>query len=142
MYTRPMKRLKRSRRTKWVDRQIDEALLGIAMQASFLYAHRRARRALPKVALGAVVVTGVGAAAAATAAAAAAAATVAGVGAVGAAGGAAAWYRRRSKKSSATASQAAAGGWRPSGIGSAPVKNSGSHAGDEPVTVTESLTTD
>ena len=55
-YTR---RMKRSRRTKWVDRQIDQALLGIAMQAGFLYAHRRARRALPKVALGAVVVTGV-----------------------------------------------------------------------------------
>jgi hypothetical protein len=83
--------MKRSRRTKWVDRQIDEALLGIAMQAGFLYAHRRVRRVLPKVAVGAVVVGGVGAAAAATAVA---AATVAGV-------GGAAWYRR-SKRSPAS----------------------------------------
>src|SRR5271167_829464 len=79
-------RIKRGRRTpKWVERQIDEALLTIAMQAGFLYAHRRARRVLHKVTLGAVVATGVGAAAAGT---------VAGIGAVGVAGGAAAWYRR------------------------------------------------
>ena len=88
-YTRRMK----TRRTtpKWVERQIDEALLAIAMQSGFLYAHRRARRVLPKVALGAVVATGVGAAAAAT---------VAGIGVVGVAGGAAAWYRH-SKRSAA-----------------------------------------
>lgn len=128
MYTR---RMKRSRRTKWIDRQIDEALLGIAMQAGFLYVHRRARRALPKVALGAVVVTGAGAAAAV-------AATVAGI---GAAGGAAAWYRR-SRKSSASSLQPAVGSWRPSGVGAAPGKNSGSNAGGDPVTATGPLTTD
>src|SRR5271154_4565857 len=109
--------MKRGRRTpKWVDRQIDEALLAIALQAGFLYAHRRARRVLPKVALGAVVATGVGAAAAAAAA---------GIGVVSVAGGAAAWYRY-SKRSAAVSPQPVAAGWSPSGVGATPETNVGS----------------
>jgi hypothetical protein len=67
---------------KRVERQIDEALLLIATKAGVLYVHRRVRRACRKVAVGATVVTGVGAVAA-------------GLGAVGAVGGAVAWYRHR-----------------------------------------------
>ncbi len=111
----------RSRRTtpRWVERQIDEALLAISMQTAFLYAHRRARRVLPKVALGAVVATGVGAAAAAT---------VAGIGVVGVAGGAAAWYRH-SKRSSAASPQPVAAGWGATGVGTTSEANLGSNAG-------------
>src|SRR5271155_2787458 len=116
MYTRPMRR--RRRTPKWVDRQIDEALLAIAMQAGFLYAHRRARRVFPKVALGAAVATGVGAAAAAT---------VAGIGVVGVAGGAEAWYRH-SKKSAAVSPQAGDASWRPAGAGAAPATSLASNA--------------
>jgi len=128
MYTRPMKR--RSSTPKWVERQIDEALLAIALQAGFLYAHRRARRVLPKVALGAVMATGVGAAAAAT---------VAVVGVVGLAGGAAVWYRH-SKRSAPVAPEPAAPGWRPTGVGAAPESNAGG-AGVQ-VSESETLTTD
>ncbi len=129
-YTRRMKT--RRSTPKWVERQIDEALLAIAMQTGFLYAHRRARRVLPKVALGAAVATGVGAAAAGT---------VAAVGVVGVAGGAAAWYRH-SKRSNAITGQPTAAGWRPSGLGTGPETNLGSNAGSTSVKATESeLTT-
>ena len=67
---------------KRVERQIDEALLLVATQAGVLYVHRRVRRACHKLAVGATVVTGVGAVAA-------------GLGAVGVVGGAVAWYRHR-----------------------------------------------
>jgi hypothetical protein len=131
MYTRPMRR--RSSTPKWVERQIDEALLAIAMQAGFLYAHRRARRLLPKVALGAVVATSVGAAAATA---------VAGIGVVGVAGGAAAWYRH-SKRNAPVAPEPAAAGWRPTGVGSAPDTNLGSNAGSSVAQASsERLTTD
>jgi hypothetical protein len=80
---------------KRVERQIDEALLLVATQAGFLYVHRRARRALHKVAVGAAMVTGVGAATATVAA---------GIGAVGVAVGAVAWYRHRTKRPAAAAS--------------------------------------
>lgn len=73
---------------KRVERQIDEALLLVATQAGFLYVHRRARRAFHKAAVGAAVLTGVGAAAATVAA---------GIGVVGVAGGAVAWYRRHTE---------------------------------------------
>jgi 4-amino-4-deoxy-L-arabinose transferase-like glycosyltransferase len=73
---------------KWLERQIDEALLLVATQAAFLYAQRRGRRMLPKMALGAAVLAGVGVAAATVAA---------GLGAVGLAGGAAAWYRYKNR---------------------------------------------
>ncbi len=122
----------KTRRTtpKWVERQIDEALLAIAMQAGFLYAHRRARRVLPKVALGAAVATGVGAATAA-------AATVAGIGVVGVAGGAAAWYRH-SKKSAAVSPQQGDSGWRPAGAGAAAETNLASNADSPSVRASES----
>ncbi|HEY5046303.1 MAG TPA: hypothetical protein VII53_10645 [Solirubrobacteraceae bacterium] len=71
---------------KRVERQIDEALLLVATQAGVLYVHRRVRRACRKIAVGATVVTGVGAATAIVAA---------GIGAVGVVGGAVAWYRHR-----------------------------------------------
>jgi hypothetical protein len=111
-----------------VERQIDEALLMISMQTAFLYAHRRARRMLPKVALGAAVATGVSAAAAAA---------VAGIGVVGVAGGAAAWYRH-SKRSAAESPQPAAAGWRPPGVGATPETNLGSNAGSPAVKARES----
>jgi hypothetical protein len=129
MYTRRMELSPlrgRRGRSKWIDRQIDEALLAVALQAGFLYAHRRARRVLPKVAVGAVVVTG-------AAVVTAAAATAAGVGALGVAGGAAAWYRR-SKRSAETVPQPVAPGWRPAGVGS--------NAGNASATESERLTTD
>ena len=129
MKTRGMKT--RGRTPKWVDRQIDEALLAIAMQAGFLYAHRRARRMFPKVARGAVLASGVGAA---TAAAAAVVAT--GVGILGVAGGAAAWYRH-SKRSAAVTLQAAEAGWRPTGVGAPPETKLGSNAAGAPVQAAE-----
>ncbi len=118
----------KSRRTtpRWVERQIDEALLMISMQTAFLYAHRRARRVLPKVAVGAAVATGVSAAA-----------TVAGLGVVGVAGGAAAWYRH-SKRSAAAAPQPAAPAWRPPAVGATPESNFGSNAGTAFAKATES----
>lgn len=78
---------------KRVDHQIDELLLFLATQAGVLYVQRRTRRAARKVAIGAAVVTGVGAATATVAA---------GIGAVGVTGGAIAWYRRRANGSAAT----------------------------------------
>jgi hypothetical protein len=78
---------------KRVDHQIDELLLLVATQAGVLYVQRRTRRAARKVAIGAAVVTGVGAATATLAA---------GIGAVGITGGAIAWYRRRGNESAAT----------------------------------------
>ncbi len=97
----------------------------ISMQTAFLYAHRRARRVLPKVAVGAAVATGVSAAAAAA---------VAGIGVVGVAGGAAAWYRH-SKKSAAVTPEPGAGGWRPPAT---PESNFASNAGSASVKATES----
>jgi hypothetical protein len=92
---------------KVIERQIDEALLLVATQAAFLYAQRRARRVLPKVAVGAAVLTGVGAAVATAAV---------GLGAIGVAGGAVAWYRQRAKKAD-LATPAFDASWRPSGTG-------------------------
>jgi hypothetical protein len=108
---------------KWIDRQIDEALLLVATQAAFLYAQRRARRVLPKVALGTAVVTGVGAATAA------AAATAAGIGAVGLAGGGVVLYRRRAKSAAAVPATTA---WSPAGAGAPSATAVGSNAGDPP----------
>jgi hypothetical protein len=120
----------KTRRTtpRWVERQIDEALLMISMQTALLYAHRRARRVFPRVALGAAVATGVGAAAAAT---------VAGIGVVGVAGGAAAWYRHSKRSAAAVTTQPVAAGWRPTGVGGAPEAKSGSNAGSASVKATE-----
>jgi hypothetical protein len=111
-------------KSKWIDRQIDEALLLVATQAAFLYAQRRARRVLPRVALGTAVVTGVGAVTAA------AAATAAGIGAVGLAGGGVVLYRRRAK--SAAAAVGASTAWRPAGGGVPSATAVGANAGDPP----------
>jgi hypothetical protein len=75
------------RKSKWIDRQVDEALLTVSTVTGMMYARRRARRVMPKVALGTAVVVGVGAAAVVAAT---------GLGVLGV-GGAAAWYQRRSK---------------------------------------------
>jgi hypothetical protein len=93
-----MKRVeRRMMMPKRIERLIDEALLHTATLSGVLYAQRRTRRVLPKVAVGTAVLAGVGLATAATAAA---------VGAVGIAGGATALYRKREK---ARAALAAAG---------------------------------
>jgi hypothetical protein len=112
---------------KWVDRQIDEALLLVATQAAFLYAQRRGRRVLGKVVVGTAVATGVGVGVAAAAV---------GLGAIGVAGGAFAWYRQRSKKSE-LATPAFDAGWRPSGtagptVGSKPTDSSAQNAASDP----------
>lgn len=98
--------------SKWVDRQIDEVLLTTALSAGSLYARRRARRVLPKVLVGAAVVTTVGAAAAAT-----------GIGVL-----AIAWYRHRRTAAAQSAGQypigggGAAGATFGSGSGESPLK--------------------
>ncbi|HXW59257.1 MAG TPA: hypothetical protein VEJ23_07235 [Solirubrobacteraceae bacterium] len=107
---------------KWIERQIDEALLLVATQAAFLYVHRRARRLLPKVAAGALVLTGLGAAAATVAA---------GVGAVGAASGAVAWYRYRSRRNG-DVTPAWDTNWRPDTSGATPATTMGSKSVDAP----------
>jgi hypothetical protein len=76
------------RKSKWVERQIDEVLLTAATTTGLLYARRRARRVVPKVMVGTAVVVAAGAAAAVA---------VTGLGVLGV-GGAAAWYRRSSRK--------------------------------------------
>jgi hypothetical protein len=86
---------------EWLDRRFDDALLAIAMEAGFLYARRRARRVLRKLATRTAVVTGVGVATVAV---------TAGVGAVGAACGAVAWFRSRAKRSAAMARASALAG--------------------------------
>ena len=115
-------RRSRHRTPKWIERQIDEALLFLATQTGFLYLHRRARRAAPKVAVGAAVVTGLGAAAAATAA---------GIGAVGLAGGAVAWYRHRAKTPGAEV-PALGADWHTTRAGTTPVTAVGSDSGESP----------
>jgi hypothetical protein len=83
-------------KSKWIDRQVDEALLTASTVTGILYARRRARRMLPKAIAGGVVVAAMGSAAVV----AAAGIGVLGTGVAGAAG--AAWYRHRKKAASAT----------------------------------------
>jgi hypothetical protein len=66
---------------RWIDRQIDDALLATAVSAGFLYTRRRLRRVRGRLARGTVVLGAL--------------ATVGGIGAAGAAGGAVARYRKR-----------------------------------------------
>src|SRR5271168_4926631 len=77
--------------SKWVDRQIDDALLMVSTATATVYARRQARRHLPKVMVGGAL-----AAAAGTAAAVAAA----GIGILAAGGAGAVWYRQNKKTSS------------------------------------------
>jgi hypothetical protein len=102
---------------EWLDHRLDDALLAIAMETGFLYARRRVRRVLRKLATRTAVVTGVGVATVAV---------TAGVGAVGAACGAVAWFRSRAKRSAAMA-RASALAREPATAGS---NSSGPPAGD------------
>jgi hypothetical protein len=114
---------------KWLERQIDEALLLVATQAAFLYAHRRARRVFPRAVRGGAVLTGVGAAVVAAGV---------GLGAVGVAGGGWAWYRQRAK-SRDVGTPAFDSNWRPpSATGTTPASAVGSATGDGPRTSAES----
>ena len=83
---------RRVSKSKWIERQIDEALLTATTTTGLLYARRRARRFLPKVIVGGAIVAAVGSAAAAAAA---------GIGVLGAGAAGAAWYRHN--KNAATA---------------------------------------
>ena len=76
-------------RSKWIDRQIDDALLMVSTATATVYARRQARRHLPKVVVGGALVVAAGTAAAAAAA---------GLGVLTAGGaGAAVWYRHNKK---------------------------------------------
>ena len=80
-------------KTKWVDRQVDDALLMVSTAAATAYAHRQARRHLAKM-----VSAGAFVAAAGTAAAVAAT----GLGILGAGGAGALWYRRKKRAAAST----------------------------------------
>jgi hypothetical protein len=89
---------------KWIEGQIDDALLATALGAGFLYVRRRARRILREVAVGATV--------------------AAGLGALGVAVAAAAFYRSRTKRSAEPVPlpgdpppPPATSAWRPTGAG-------------------------
>jgi type IV secretion system protein TrbL len=88
---------------KWIERQVDEVLLVLALEAGLLYVRRRARRVLRKGAHGAAVVTGLGAGAV--------------LGSVAVAAAAAAWYRRRARRSAALALPSASVGRGANGAG-------------------------
>jgi hypothetical protein len=55
---------------KWIEGQIDDALLAMSLGAGFLYVRRRARRLFRQAAVGGIVAAGLGALGAAAAAAA------------------------------------------------------------------------
>lgn len=76
--------------TKWIDRQIDEALLTATTATGLLYARRQARRVMPKVVVGGAIVAAVGTVAAVAAA---------GLGVIGAGAAGVAWYRHNNKRS-------------------------------------------
>jgi hypothetical protein len=78
-------------RTKWIDRQVDDALLMVSTATATVYARRQARRHLPKVIAGGALVAAAGTAAAVAAA---------GLGVLAAGGAGAAWYRHSRKSSS------------------------------------------
>jgi len=89
---------------KWIEGQIDDALLATALGAGFLYVRRRARRILREVAVGATV--------------------AAGLGAVGVAAAAAAFFRSRTRRSAEPVPPpgeppppSASSAWRPTGAG-------------------------
>jgi hypothetical protein len=77
--------------SKWVDRQIDDALVMISTAAATVYARRQARRHLPKVMVGGALIAAAGTAAAVAAV---------GIGVLGAGGAGAVWYRHNKKTSS------------------------------------------
>ena len=77
--------------SKWVDQQIDDALLMVSTATAAVYARRQARRHLPKVMVGGALIAAAGAAAAVAAV---------GIGVLGAGGAGAVWYRHNKKASS------------------------------------------
>ncbi len=91
MYARRMLKSSRVFRSKWIDRQIDDALLMVSTATATVYARRQARRHLPKVIIGGAVVAAAGTAAAVAAT---------GIGILAAGGAGAVWYRQNKKTSS------------------------------------------
>jgi hypothetical protein len=85
---------------QWIEGQIDDALLAIAMGAGFLYVRRRVRRILREVAVGGAI--------------------AAGLGTLGVAAAAAAFYRSRTKRSGEPTPPPVPGAssdWQPTGAG-------------------------
>lgn len=80
-------------KTKWVDRQIDDALVMVSTAAATAYAHRQARRHLPKAVVAGALVAALGTAAAVAAA---------GLGILGVSGAGAFWYRRKKQAAAST----------------------------------------
>ena len=91
MYARCMLKSSRVFSSKWIDRQIDDALLMVSTATAAVYARRQARRHLPKVIVGGALVAAAGTAAAVAAT---------GIGILAAGGAGAAWYRHNKKTSS------------------------------------------
>jgi hypothetical protein len=79
-------------RARWIDRQVDDALIAISTATGIMYARRRARRVIPKVMVGGTV--------------AAAAVVATGIGIVAVGGAGLAWYRHR------PSAAASAGDWQ------------------------------
>jgi len=100
---------------KWIERQIDEALLAIAMGTGFLYLRRRARRVLREVAVGGAVAAG-----------------LAGLVAVAVAAAATLRYRSRAKRSAALAPASATPDWHPPEAGREPMPTVGANSGRTP----------
>jgi hypothetical protein len=90
-YARRMLKSSSVFRSKWIDRQVDDALLMVSTATATVYARRQARRHLPKVMVGGALVAAAGTAAAAAAA---------GIGVLAVGGAGAVWYRRSKKTSS------------------------------------------
>src|SRR5271154_7415119 len=90
MYARCMLKSSHVFGSKWVDRQIDDALLMVSTATATVYARRQARRHLPKVMVGGALIAAAGTAAAVAAV---------GIGVLGAGGAGAVWYRHNKKTS-------------------------------------------
>jgi thiamine monophosphate kinase len=101
---------------KWIEGQIDDALLAMSLGAGFLYVRRRARRIFRQAAVGAIV--------------------AAGLGALGAAAAAAALYSSRSKRSAEPEAvpppveppPPATSGWQPAGTGTPATASAGANS--------------
>jgi hypothetical protein len=78
---------------KWIEGQIDDALLAMAIGAGFLYLRRRVRRLVRGVAVGGAVATGLGT--------------------LGFSAALAAWFRSRAMRSAPVAPPPEPADWRP-----------------------------
>jgi hypothetical protein len=100
----------------WIEGQIDDALLAMALGAGFLYVRRRARRIFRQAAIGAIAATGLGA--------------------LGAAAAAGALYSIRSKRSAEQPvpppveppTPPATSGWQPAGTGTPATATAGANS--------------